>query len=244
MERIDDVLGYPNLKIYQNSTFFSFSLDSIILANYSTIRLRDKKIIDFCTGNAVIPLILSKRCDKSIEGVEVQEKLYNLGCKSVLYNHLEDQIQLYCANIIDFCNQPEHLNQYDLVLCNPPYFKNLENSTKNLSYEKMIARHEILVDLDTICACAKKVLKEHGNFCIVHRTDRLMDVITSFKKNGIEPKRIRFVHETIEKESYLVLVEGQKIGSTGLKIEKPLIQYNLDGSMTEEYAKLQLEVIK
>ena len=91
MERIDDVLGYPDLKIFQNSSYFSFSLDSIILANYSTIRLRDQKILDFCTGNAVIPLILSKRCDKSIEGVEVQEKLYELGCKSVLYNHLENQ---------------------------------------------------------------------------------------------------------------------------------------------------------
>lgn len=244
MERLDDILGYPNLKIYQNSEFFSFSLDSIVLANYSTIRLRDKKIMDFCTGNAVIPLILSQRCDKSIEGVEVQKKLYDLGCKSVLYNHLDDQIHLFCEDIKDFSHKPENLNQYDLVLCNPPYFKNNDQSTKNLSYEKMVARHEILIDLDGICACAKNILKEHGNFCIVHRTDRLMDVLKSFRKNDIEPKRIKFVHETIDKESFLVIVEGQRIGNVGLMIDKPLILYNLDGSMTDEYAKLQVEVIK
>ncbi len=244
MERIDDILGYPNLKIYQNSDYFSFSLDSIILANYSTIRLRDQKIIDFCTGNAVIPLILSQRCDKRVEGVEVQEKLFELGNQSISYNHLEDRIQLYCENVVDFCSNPDHLNQYDLVLCNPPYFKNLEDSTKNLSYEKMIARHEVLIDLDTICACAKKILKEHGNFCMVHRTDRLMDVIEAFKKYDLEPKRIKFIHETIDKESFLFLIEGQRKGSVGLKVEKPLIQYDSDGKMTDEYARLQVEVIK
>ena len=244
MERLDDVLGYSNLKIYQNSEFFSFSLDSIILANYSTIRLRDKKIMDFCTGNGVIPLILSKRCDKSIEGVEVQLKLYDLACRSIEYNGLENQIHIYHDDVSKFARLPEHFDQYDLVLCNPPYFKDNEKSTKNLSYEKMIARHEVLIDLDTICSCAESILKEHGNFCMVHRTDRLMDVLRSFQEHHIEPKRIKFIHETIDKESFLVLVEGQKRGSVGLKIEKPLILYQDNGEMTSEYKNLQVEVIK
>lgn len=244
MERIDDILGYSHLKIYQNSSYFSFSLDSIILANYSTIRLRDKKILDFCTGNGVVPLILSRRCDKSIEGVEVQEKLCDLARKSVIYNHLENRIQIHCMDVKEFASNPVHYNQYDLVLCNPPYFKNHEKSSKNLSYEKMIARHEILIDLDGICDCAKKVLKEHGTFCMVHRTDRLLDVLFAFRKHDLEPKRIKFIYETLEKESFLVLVEGQRIGNSGLKIDKSLILYQEDGSMTDEYAKLQVEVIK
>ena len=74
MERVDDSLGYKNLKIYQNSDYFAFSLDSIILANYSTISLRDKKIVDFCTGNGVIPLIVSQRTNADIYGVEIQRK--------------------------------------------------------------------------------------------------------------------------------------------------------------------------
>lgn len=244
MERINDILGYPNLKIYQDSSFFSFSLDSIILANYSTIRLRDNKIIDFCTGNGVVPLILSKRCNKCIEGVEVQEKLYNLALKSLVENNLENRICYYNMDVKDFCNDKNRYNTYDLVLCNPPYFKNNDLSSKNLSYEKMIARHEILIDLDTIVACANRILKEHGSLCMVHRTDRLIDVITAFKKYGIEPKRIKYIHENIDKESTLFLIEGQKAGSVGLKIDKPLILYNLDGTMTDEYNNLQLEVRK
>ena len=237
MERLDDVLGYKNLKIYQNSNYFSFSLDSIILANYSTIRLRDKKIVDFCTGNGVIPLILSKRTNTSIVGVEVQEKLVDLANKSIKYNNLEDRIEIVCEDVKDYASK--HLNEFDLVLCNPPYFKVEDKSTFNDSYEKMIARHEVLINLDEICACVKKVLKDNGNFCIVHRSDRLMDILECFRKHNIEPKKIKFVYENISKESTLVLVEGQKCGKVGLIVDKPLIQYELDGTITEEYKRLQ-----
>ncbi len=242
MERIDDILGYPNLKIYQNSDYFAFSLDSIILANYSSIRLRDKNIVDFCTGNGIVPLILSRRCNQNIVGVEIQEPLAEIAKKSVFYNHLEDRIHIICDDIKNF--SMNHLNEYDLVLCNPPYFKVEENSSFNLSYEKMVARHEVLITLDDICDCCKKILKDHGNICIVHRSDRLMDILNSFRSHGIEPKRIKFVHETIDKESTLVLVEGQKCGKVGLIVDKPLIQYNSSGSYTDEYKKLQEEVLK
>ena len=240
MERLDDILGYKGLKIYQNSNFFSFSLDSVILANYSNVRLRDKKIVDFCTGNGVVPIILSKRTNSNIIGVEVQDKLVELANKSVEYNKLTDRIDIICSDVKDYSR--EHLNEFDLVLCNPPYFKVEDNSTFNDSYEKKIARHEVLINLEEICECAKKVLKDNGKFCIVHRSDRLMDVLEAFKNNKIEPKRIKFVYDNIEKESTLILVEGQKCGKVGLKVDKPLVLYNLDGSITEEYKRLQEEV--
>ena len=240
MERLDDILGYKDLKIYQNSNFFSFSLDSVILANYSSIRLRDKKIVDFCTGNGVIPLILSKRTTSNIIGVEVQDKLVELARKSVSYNKLDSRIDIICSDVKDYSKN--HINEFDVVLCNPPYFKVEENSKFNESYEKKIARHEVLITLDEICECGKKVLKDNGKLCIVHRSDRLMDVLESFRSNGIEPKIIKFVYDNIEKESTLILVEGQKCGKVGLKVDKPLVLYNLDGSITEEYKRLQEEV--
>ena len=242
MERIDDILGYSDLKIFQNSDFFSFSLDSIILANYSIIRLRDKKIVDLCTGNGVIPLILSRRTSSNIIGVEIQEKLCNLAIKSVEYNNLNERISIINQDIKDFSNN--NLNSFDLVLCNPPYFKVEENSSFNLSYEKMIARHEVMLNLSDLCVCAKKLLKENGTFCIVHRSERLMDILSEFRKNGIEPKLVQFVYENINKESYLVIIHGQRAGKSGLKIAKPIILYNLDGSMTNEYSLLQKEVLK
>lgn len=243
MEKLNDVLGYKDLKIFQDTEYFSFSLDSIILSNYCNIRLKDKKIIDFCTGNGIVPLVLSRRCDKVIEGVEIQEKLYNLAVRSVEYNNLNDRIHLFCDDIVNFCNKSIY-NTYDLVLCNPPYFPIDSTNCKNISYEKMIARHEIMINLDQVCECASKILKEHGNICIVHRSERLLDIFTSFRKWGIEPKRIKFIYEYINKESTMVLVEGQKKGNNGLKIDPPLVMYNNDGSFTEEYSKLQMEVRK
>ena len=241
MERLDDVLGYKDLKIYQNSDFFSFSLDSIILANYATIRLRDKKIVDFCTGNGIVPLILSKRCNKSIIGVEIQKEIADLADKSVLYNHLDDRITIICDDVKNF--SMNHLNEFDLLLCNPPYFKVEKNSTYNFSNEKTIARHEIFLDLDELFDCAKKILKDHGNICIVHRTTRLIEILDKLKKYNLEPKKIKFIHENIEKESFLVYIEAQKCGNVGLIVEKPLIQYDLSGNYTLEYDKLQKEVL-
>lgn len=240
MEVLNDILGYKNLKIYQDTDFFSFSLDSIILANYSTIRLRDKNIVDFCTGNGVVPIILSHRTKSNILGVEIQEKLCDLADKSIKINKLEDRVKIINSDIKIFSQ--EHLNEFDLVLCNPPYFKNYDMSTKNLSYEKMVARHEILLNLNDLVACAKKVLKDNGTFSLVHRTDRLMEILECFKKNNIEPKRVKFIYNNINSSSTLVLIEGQKVGKVGMIVDKPLIMYNLDDSMTEEYKKLQ-EVI-
>ena len=241
MERLDDVLGY-DLKIYQNSSYFSFSLDSIILANYANIRLRDKNIVDFCTGNGVIPLIVSKRTRNNIVGVEIQEKLALLATKSVEYNKLTDRITIVNEDVNEFSSR--HLNEFDLVLCNPPYFKVEDKSSFNESYEKMIARHEITFNLEDLCKCCKKVLKDNGNLYIVHRSDRLIDIIETLRKHNLEPKRIRFVYENVSKESTLVLVEAQKCGSVGLKVDSPIILYNLDGTETLEYSLLQKEVRK
>ena len=242
MERLDDVLGYKDLKIYQNSSYFSFSLDSIILANYANIRLRDKNIVDFCTGNGVIPLILTHRTKNSIVGVEIQDKLAELATKSVEYNKLTDRITIYNEDAKEFSKN--HLNEFDLVLCNPPYFKIEDKSSFNESYEKKVARHEVLFNLEDLCICSKKVLKDNGNLCIVHRTDRLMEILETLRKYNLEPKRVRFVHENISKESTLVLVEAQKCGSVGLIVESPIILYNLDGTLTDEYKSIQEEVRK
>ena len=240
MEVLNDILDYKNLKIYQDTDFFSFSLDSIILANYSTLRLRDKNIVDFCTGNGVVPIILSHRTKSNILGVEIQKKLCDLTDKSIKINKLEDRIKIINSDIKIFSR--EHLNEFDLVLCNPPYFKNYDMSTKNLSYEKMVARHEVLLNLNDLVACAKIVLKDNGTFSLVHRTDRLMEILECFKKNNIEPKRVKFIYNNINSSSTLVLIEGQKVGKVGMIVDKPLIMYNLDGSMIKKKKKLQVVI--
>lgn len=241
MEVLNDILGYPNRKIYQNTDFFSFSLDSVMLANFVSIRLRDKNILDLGTGNAVIPLILSLRTNKSITGVEIQTSLVELANKSILYNHLEKQVKVICLDIKKFVTS-DTIEKYDVITCNPPYFKLNDKNFLNVSTEKMIARHEVSITLDEVISCANKLLKNNGNFAIVHRTERLLEIFDLFRKYHIEPKRIRFVHENVNKTSTLVLVEGTKNGKLGLKVEKPFILYSEDGTRTIEYNNFLVEV--
>ena len=241
MEVLNDILGYKNRKIYQDNQCFSFSLDSIMLANFATIRLRDKIICDLGCGNGVIPLILSLRTNKKIYGVEIQEKLANMARRSIEINNLRDQVCIINENMKDFVNG-DFFELFDLITCNPPYFKVNDENFFNDSYEKMIARHEIEITLSDLLVCVRKLLKNNGNFAIVHRPERLVEILLEFKKNSIEPKRLQFVYEKISKGSTLVLIEGQKNGNSGLKIENPFVMYNEDGTMTDEYALMQIEV--
>ena len=241
MEVLNDILGYKNRKIFQDTDCFSFSLDSIMLANFATIRLKDKKIVDLGCGNGVIPLIMSLRCDKKIIGVELQSKLADMAKRSVEYNDLNDAIEIINCNMKDYVSD-ETFESFDLITCNPPYFKVNDKNFFNDNIEKVIARHEVEITLSELMIIVKKLLKNNGNFAIVHRTDRLMEILSEFRKNNIEPKRVRFVHEKSNKESTLVLIEGQKNGKVGLKVENPFILYNEDGCETEEYNKLLVEV--
>lgn len=241
MEVLNDILGYKNRKIFQDTDCFSFSLDSIMLANFATIRLKDKKIVDLGCGNGVIPLIMSLRCNKKIIGVELQSKVADMAKRSVDYNGLNDVIEIINTNMKDYVSD-ETFESFDLITCNPPYFKVNDKNFFNDNIEKIIARHEVEITLSELMVIVKKLLKNNGNFAIVHRTDRLMEILSEFRKNNIEPKRVRFVHEKRNKESTLVLIEGQKNGKVGLKVENPFILYNEDGSETEEYKKLLVEV--
>ena len=236
MERINDIVGYKNRRIYQDSDCFSFSLDSLILGNFSTIRPSDKKILDICSGNGVIPFILSLRCDKDIEGIEIQKKLYDLAIKSNKLNKLEDQITFYNEDIKDFVRK-ENIGKYDLITCNPPYFKN-NNINHNLSIEKTIARHEIKLTLEELIECVSKLLDNNGTFCMVHRSDRLSEIISLLNKYNLELKRLKFIYKNCTSNAEMVFLECKKNGKVGLKVEKPFIVYNLDGSNSDEYNQI------
>lgn len=243
MQSLNDILGYRDRKIFQDDQCFSFSLDSVMLANFVGIRMRDQKILDLGTGNGIIPLVLSLRTEKPIIGVEIQKYLSDLAQKSVFYNHLDNQIQIVNMDMKSY-SQVVSSDSFDIITCNPPYFKYTDGTIDNLSLEKLIARHEVTITLSDIFCICKKLLKNGGKFAIVHRSERFMELLEGFRKNNIEPKRIRFVYENIHKETILVLIEGVKNGKVGLKIESPFIMYDENGKKTEEYQKFLMEVTK
>ena len=237
MEVENKLLNYRNLKIIQNTDWFAFSLDSVLLANFATINKKTNKILDLCTGNAPIPIILSTKTDASIVGVELQKEIYDLATKSVKINNLEDKIEILNMNIRDLPNKYE-TDTFDVITCNPPYFKVNEQSNLNDNKVKTIARHEIEMNLNDIFEISKKLLKNNGLVSIVHRPDRLVEILDIMKKNNIEPKRIRFIYPKEGKECNTVLIEGSKNGNSGLKILPPLYAHGYDDNYSDEVQKM------
>lgn len=236
MEVVNDLLNYGNLKIVQNPKWFSFSLDSVLLAHFARVNNK-MKIIDFCTGNAPVPLFLSTKTKSQIVGVELQPEVFSLAEKSIRLNKLENQIKIVNMDVNDISSVYD-TDVFDLITCNPPYFKVKGKSNTNEDNIKAIARHELALDLDSIFKIAKKILKNNGKIVMVHRTDRLIDIITCMKQNNIEPKRIKIVYPFKESKSNMVLIEGAKNGKTGLEIENSLIVHNSDGTYTDEVLKI------
>lgn len=232
MEVINDLLNYKDLKIVQNTEWFSFSLDSVLLADFVKINKRTK-MIDFCTGNAPIPLFLSTKTKNKIIGVEIQKEIYDLAIKTIKINNLSNQIEILNCDVKKLSDMYE-TDSFDLITCNPPYFKYLESNAINNNEIKSIARHEINLNLGDIFKIAKKILKNNGKIALVHRADRIIDIVTTMKENNIEPKRIKFVYPFSNSNSNIVLIEGSKNGKPGIVIEKSLVVHNSDGSYSEE----------
>lgn len=228
------LLGYKNLKIVQDPEMFSFSLDSVLLPNFVTINPSVKQILDIGTGNAPIPLILSSKTKAHITGVEIQKEVYEMAKESVKLSNLEDQITIINEDINNNSFETEY---FDIITCNPPFFEIKDNSKLNKNDYKTIARHEMTLNLETIFKIARKNLKNGGIISIVHRPERLIDILTLMRENNIEPKKIRLVYPKQNKAANILLVEGKKNGKKGLKILPPLYSHNKDGSYTDEIKK-------
>ena len=215
---INDLLNY-NLKIYQNDSQFKFSIDSVLLAEFVDINLRAKNIIDFCSGNAPIPMILSTKFDKNIVGVELQEEIYNLGINSIKINNIKN-ITFLNMNVKELYNYFDY--KFDIVTCNPPYFKYNNSSIINENNSKAIARHEIEINLDDVINVASKILKESGSLYIVHRCERLVEMLNLFKKYNFGLRKLQFVYNDLNSNSCFLLVEAKYKCNDDLKVFKPL----------------------
>ena len=235
MKMTNYLLGYRDMYIVQDPSMFKFSLDSILLPNFVTINQTAKNILDIGTGNAPIPLILSRKTKAHIIGVEVQKEVYDMALESVNINKLGDQIDIVNADIKDYYKKLD--TKFDVITCNPPYFKVNENSNKNDSEYKTIARHEVLLNLEDIMKISRSLLKTNGFLSIVHRPERLVDIITLMKQNNIEPKKVQFVYPKKGEDANILLIEGSLNGKPGIKVLESLYVYDEDGNYTEEIEK-------
>ena len=235
-ERIDD-LEFKNLKIIQNKNGFCFGIDSILLSDFSKNIKKGAKVLDLGTGTGIIATLLCGKTELSkIIGVEIQEEIAEMAKRSIQLNELENKFEIINENILNLSKIFDK-NTFDVIVTNPPY-KKKNTGIINDEEKKIISRHEITANLEDFIKVSKNLLKDNGEFYMVHRPERLVDILSIMRENKLEPKIIRFVYSNINKEPKLILIKGIKHAKPFLKIEKNLYIYDENGEYTDEIKKI------
>lgn len=235
-ERLDYLLA-EDLRIIQSPSVFSFSLDAVLLARFVSVPIAKGQIVDLCSGNGVIPLLLSTRTRANIVGVEIQKRLYDMATRSINYNKLNEKLGMIHGDLKEIVQQIGH-SKYDVVTCNPPYFPTPKSDEQNKNEHYAIARHEIMCNLEDVIKTSSQLLKQGGKAAFVHRPGRLMDILLLMRQYRIEPKRLQFVYPMYGKEANTILIEGIKDGKPDLKILPPFVVYEQNNEYTEEARRM------
>ncbi|MDO5337575.1 MAG: tRNA1(Val) (adenine(37)-N6)-methyltransferase [Eubacteriales bacterium] len=229
-ERLDDLQnGYF---LIQNPEKFCFGMDAVLLAGFSTIK-PGERVLDMGTGTGIIPLLLAAQSQgRHFTGLEIQEECAKMAKRSVLYNHLEEKIQIVHGDIREAA-QLFGAASFHAVTCNPPYMID-QHGLQNPHMPKAIARHEILCSLEDVVSQASRVLVSGGRFYMVHRPFRLAEIMCVLVKYRLEPKRMQLVYPYIDREPNMVLLEARKGGNSRIQVERPLIVYESPGVYTRD----------
>jgi tRNA1Val (adenine37-N6)-methyltransferase len=224
--------GILDIEVFQNREGYRFSVDALLL--YSFVQVRHaERIVDLGAGSGIIGLLLAKKYETArVVLVELQQGLVKLAERNVAHNGLGERVRVEHADIRDIADRIDMLSS-DLVVSNPP-FRTVASGRISIGEERAIARHEMRLRFPDLAEAASSLLRVRGRFCMIYHPERIAEVIGTLRKNRLEPKRIRFVHNNSDAVSKIVLIEAVKEGRAGLRIEKPLLIYNRDGSYTKE----------
>lgn len=230
-ERIDDLQrnGYG---IIQDPDRFCFGIDAVLLSGFAKAKAGDR-VLDLGTGTGIIPILMEAKTEASkLIGLEIQEESADMARRSVILNDLSDKIEIVTGDIKEAASIfPK--SSFDVVTSNPPYMIGQHGLTNPYS-QKAIARHEVLCTLEDVVLAASALLKPGGNFYLVHRPFRLVEIMKVLTQYKLEPKRMRLVYPYIDKEPNMVLIEANRGGKSRLTVEKPLIVYQEQGKYTDE----------
>lgn len=237
-ERIDD-LQYKGLKIIQNTKGFCFGIDSVILSDFAKSIKKESKVVDLGTGTGIIGLLLCKKTElKEIVGIEIQEEVAKMATRSIKLNNLEDKFAILNMDINKiFDNKSLEKNQFDVIVMNPPY-KEIGTGKINDIDNKIISRHEIKATLSDFLRIASNLLKDKGEIYMVHKPERMPDIIQKMRENKIEPKEIKVVYPNKNADASLILIKGIKGANKFFKILEPLYIYEENGEYTAQIKEI------
>lgn len=211
-ERFDRLIR-ENISIIQSPSVFSFSIDAVLLANFAKLPKSDTaRIVDACSGNGAVAFMISAKTNAKIVGIEYQERLVDMANRTIEFNALHDKVEMLHTdyNIVEQYIKPDSV---DVITCNPPYFINNAQSEKNKLDTFTLARHEVTLTLEQWVKQSSRLLKYKGKLFIVHRPERLGDIMDCLRQYKVPVKRLQFVYPKANKKANIVLIEAIKNGS-------------------------------
>ncbi|WP_418578584.1 tRNA1(Val) (adenine(37)-N6)-methyltransferase [Hungatella sp.] len=230
-ERLDD-LQRNGYQIIQKKNGFCFGMDAVLLSGFARVK-QGEKAIDLGTGTGIIPILLEAKYEgEHYTGLEIQDEMADMATRSVALNHLEEKVSIVKGDIKE-ASRLFGAASFDVVTSNPPYM-NDAHGLKNPDLPKAISRHEVLCTLDDVTREAARLLRPGGRFYMVHRPQRLIEIITALTKYKLEPKRMKMVHPFVEKDANMVLIEAVRGGKSMIKVEAPIVVYQEPGVYTQE----------
>ena len=216
-------------KIFLSPTH-RFGTDAMLLSHFCNIHKYENGC-DIGSGCGIIPL---RWYDNGHRGNAYSIEIHPEGKQLLELSIQENKIN----NIVPINQDIKQFScdiLFDVVSCNPPYFKNV---IINKNKDKAIQRHQISLTTKDLCICASKLLKDKGRLCICQRPDFLAEVIHEMMNNNIMPKQLRFVRQAPETKPWLVLIDGRKYGGTGLTVLPDLIVGDGNGGFSKELLKI------
>jgi tRNA1(Val) A37 N6-methylase TrmN6 len=225
-ERIDDLLTDTGLTIIQSRDVFSFSLDAVLLSRFATLPKRGR-IADLCSGNGVIPILMSAKTDARMDAIEIQPRLADMAMRSVAMNGLQEQITVIRDDLREYAKSAGN-GIYDVITVNPPYMP-VSAGDQNVNEHYAIARHEIHCTIEDIASACCRLLRPGGKLFMVHRPSRLLDIVETMRRWKLEPKRIQFVHPNAKSEANMILIEATRDGKPDIRLLPPIMVYNDEG---------------
>lgn len=234
-ERLDD-LGRKGYHVIQDPGKFCFGMDAVLLSAFAGIR-KGEHVLDLGSGTGILPILLTARYPVgSVTGLEIQPEMADMASRSVQWNDLQEKITIVQG---DICQASALFGKavFDVVISNPPYIK-YSHGLCNPSDSRAVSRHEILCSLEDVAREAALTLKPGGHFFMVHRPQRLSEIMEALSRHHLQPKRMRLVYPYLHSEANMVLIDSVRGGQPGMKAEPPLIVFSEPNVYTEEVKEI------
>lgn len=224
------------LRFVWDDALFPPGTDSFLLSAFPRLR-PGLRVCDLGSGTGLLGLLLLQRQGAlNVTGVELHSVAAALLERAAAENGLTGRLTA-CRGDLREIRSLLPAGRFDLAVCNPPYYP-AQSGKLPREAAAQSARAETACTLADICAAAAYLLRWGGALCLVHKPERLTDLLCTLRDAALEPKRLRPVCRRAGDSPSLVLLESRRGGKPGLAWEPPLVLETTEGRPTEEVERI------